>query len=103
MDDQALTPQAPQLDPQEVEEQAIDEAIVENKKYAQAVGHPAWEKVEEDILETIERMKIFPDPNLIAEEYKIDALGKTMVRNELTNLLDRIHNAVESTERNRGE
>lgn len=99
MDDMSPEPMAPILEPKEVEDTALDEAIVQEAKLAQAAFHPAWASVQQDIQDTIDMLRQPPSPDLVAEEYKIEGLGRMYTVNQLTNLLDRMKNAVEATER----
>lgn len=99
MDDQAITPQAPQMEPEQAEEQAIDEAVVEEKKLASAYFHPAWDKVQDIINEELAALALFPSANLLAEEYKIEAVTRAKASLIIINLVDRIKHAVESVER----
>ena len=99
MDDQALIPEALGMEPAQVEEVAIDEAVIEDQKIAQSTMHPAWEKVEAMILAEIDGLSARPSSDLIASEYKIEDQARAKAGSILINLLDRIKHAVESVER----
>ncbi len=99
MDDQGLVPQAPLQEPEVAEQEAQDDALIEDRKIAVVKSHPAWEKVEEMLQESIDQLSARPSANLIAEEYKIEDQSRAKAGVILINLLDRIHNAIESVER----
>lgn len=101
MDDQALAPTMPALDePEETEAAAVDEAMIEEQKLAQAHTHGAWTAVEQYIDERIDTYRSVDtiNPALPADEYKVQALGRVFAMNELINLMDRIKHAVEAVE-----
>jgi hypothetical protein len=99
MDTEALTPQAPMLEPQELEAQAVGDAHLEDKKVAAPYFHTSWATVEQDILDTVEMLRQPPSADLIATEYKIEGLANQKAAQLMTNLLDRIKHAVATTER----
>jgi hypothetical protein len=100
MDDRSVVPQAPELIPQPFEP-VVDEVLLEEKRLASAAIHPAWEAVQQEIETKIDQYRDISavDANLLAHEFKVEALVRARVAIEFANLLDRIRHAVEATER----
>lgn len=97
MDDQGIRPTAPVL-PKEIEEDGNELASQIDKDTAKAFFHPAWIKVEEMFKTTIKDCEEPVDPNLPAEEYKIQAMAQAALKNKLIEVLQRVEDAVSATE-----
>lgn len=97
MDDYSPAPIAPQVD-LELKEQE-QELVREDVALADAYFHPSWAKVQDLLTEVIEANKFgCANPNLLADEYKIEDLVNKRVASKLQEVLVRIQNAVESVE-----
>lgn len=97
MDDFSPVPHAPALE--RTEEEIEQVLTVEDKKIAEAYFHPAWAKVEQMFIEVIEASRLPVDSKLPAEEYKITGIANEQVANRLIQILGRVKDAVEATEK----
>jgi hypothetical protein len=102
MDDLSLRPKTPKF--KNVEPEYEELASVTDKKTARAFFHPSWEEVEKMFLESIEQCRLPVQSSLPAEEYKIEGRSNEKVANKLTEILERVKNAVSAVEQSkRGE
>lgn len=97
MDDTGIHPTAPII-PTEPEIDGNDLAAEIDKETARAYFHPAWIEVEKMFVEAIELATYPVDPKLPADEYKIEALSNFKVKAKLTEILQRVANAVSAVE-----
>lgn len=97
MDDFSLPPIAPQVEQELIEQE--QELHQEDVRLADSYFHPSWAKVQDILNEVIEASRYgSANPNLPADEYKIEDLVNKRVAGQLQDLLVRIKNAVESVE-----
>lgn len=97
MDDYGLRPTAPLVD-RSVEPSQDELATQHDKEVSKAFFHPAWVEVEKMFLEAIELCSQSVDPKLAADEYKIEGISNTKVKAKLTEILQRVKDAVQAVE-----
>lgn len=96
MDDYSPVPMAPALDAAEIPYDPVD--IKEEKEIANAYYDPNWHKVFEMFEEQLEILSSDTDPNLIADEYKIEDMAKKKAKGIINQILGRINDAVTAVE-----
>lgn len=97
MDDNALRPSAPLLKAETAEEQdALASQL--DRQTAEAYFHPAWARVEEMFRDAIETCDLPVNPQLPADEYKIESLSDQRLKLLIKGVIQRVQDAVQAVE-----
>lgn len=97
MDDSALRPSAPLLNADTPEEQdALASKL--DRQTAEAYFHPAWARVEEMFRDAINTCDLPVNPQLPADEYKIESLSNQKLKLLINGVIQRVQDAVQAVE-----